>query len=149
MASQRASFRRSPLSAKYASTKILTELQGNAKQLNTGDPFVKKNLPGYDSYQYEGTLSGPINKNASFFFTAQHRNIQDDSIISAERLNGEINGDFAAGNYGVATDYNTSEFNDALFTPESRTNISRRTRSPCVTNMNGTYRTIRVFPAST
>jgi hypothetical protein len=101
-------------------------MQGNAKQLNTGDPFVKKNLPGYDSYQYEGTLSGPINKNASFFFTAQHRNIQDDSIISAERLNGEINGDFAAGNYGVATDYNTSEFNDALFTPESRTNISPR-----------------------
>jgi hypothetical protein len=101
-------------------------MQGNAKQLNTGDPFVKNNLPGYDSYQYEGTLSGPLNKNASFFFTAQHRNIQEDSIISAERLNGEINGDFAAGNYGVTSDYNTSEFNDALFTPQSRTNISPR-----------------------
>ncbi len=101
-------------------------MQGNAKQFNTGDPFVKKNLPGYDSYQYEATVSGPVNKNASFFFTGQHRTIQEDSIISAERLNGEINGDFTAGNYGIASDYNTSEFNDALFTPQSRTNISPR-----------------------
>lgn len=100
-------------------------IQGNAKQFNTGDPFTK-NLPGYDSYQYEATLSGPLSKNASFFFTAQHRNIQNDSIISAYRLNGEINGNFAAGNYSNASDFNSSEFNDALFTPQSRTNISPR-----------------------
>ena len=71
-------------------------MQGNAKQLNTGNPFTTSlgSIPGYYSDQYEGTISGPLNKNASYFFTAQHRTIQSDSIISAERLNGEINGRF-------------------------------------------------------
>ncbi len=99
--------------------------QGNARQLNTGNPF-DKSLPDYDSYQYEGTLSGPISKSASFFVTAQHRSIQDDSIVSAFRLLGEVNGDFAAGNYANAADYNVAPFNDALTTPQSRTNVSPR-----------------------
>ena len=100
-------------------------IQGNARQLNTGNPF-EKTLPDYDSYQYEATLSGPINKNASFFFTAQHRNIQDDSIISTYRLLGENNGDFANGVYNVTSDYGEAPFSNALFTPQSRTNISPR-----------------------
>ena len=102
--------------------------QGNLRQLNTGNPFTK-NLPDYYSYQYEGTLSGPINKHASFFVTAQHRNIQDDSIVNAYRLPGEINGNFAAGNFGNAADYVTPinpNFSDALNTPQVRTNIAPR-----------------------
>jgi hypothetical protein len=102
--------------------------QGNARQLNTGNPFDKNQLPAYNSYQFEGTLSGPLGKQASFFVSAQHRNIQDDSIVSAYRLLGEVNGDFAAGNFGNTADYtsNSVYFNDALNTPQSRTNISPR-----------------------
>ena len=110
------------------------QAQGNARQLNTGNPFVPNSsaLPDYDSYQYEGTLSGPINKNASFFVSAQRRNIQDDSIINAYRLQGEINGDFAAGNFGNTDDYTAGAtpfgvlFPDALNTPQTRTNITPR-----------------------
>jgi hypothetical protein len=99
--------------------------QGNARQFNTGNPFTK-NLPDYSSYQYEGTLSGPINKNASFFFTGQHRSIQDDSIVNAVRLQGEVNGNFAAGNFDNIADFNTAPFSSALNTPQSRTNIAPR-----------------------
>ncbi len=99
--------------------------QGNMRQFNTGNPFAH-NLPDYDSYQYEGTLSGPIGKNASFFFTGQHRNIQDDSIVSAYQLQGEVNGDFTNGVFTNNADYNTVFSPNALNTPQSRTNISPR-----------------------
>ncbi len=108
------------------------QAQGNARQLNTGTPFNKNQLPDYDSYQYEGTLSGPLNKNASFFVSAQHRNIQDDSIVSAYRLPGEINGDFTAAIFDNPADYTAPSlgsppnFLDALNTPQSRTNVSPR-----------------------
>ncbi len=104
-------------------------IQGNARQFNTGNPFGPKQLPDYDSYQYEGTLSGPLGKKASFFVTAQHRNIQDDSVIDASRLPGEINGDFAAGVFTNSADYlvpTAPNFQDALNTPQSRTNVSPR-----------------------
>ncbi len=99
--------------------------QGNARQFNTGNPFTK-NLPDYNSYQYEATLNGPLGKKASFFVSAQHRNIQDDSVVSAYRLQGEVNGNFAAGNYTDTADYATVNFADALNTPQSRTNVSPR-----------------------
>ncbi len=112
------------------------QAQGNARQLNTGNPFVpdSSKLPDYNSYQYEGTLSGPINKKASFFVSAQRRNIADDSIVNAYRLQGEINGDFAAGNFGNTDDYTAGTtpggfgvlFPDALNTPQTRTNITPR-----------------------
>ncbi len=103
-------------------------IQGNERQFNTGTPFAK-NLPDYNSYQYEGTLSGPINKKASFFVTAQHRNIQDDSVITAIRLPGEVNGDFAAGNFSNPADYVTPvlpNFESGINTPQSRTNVTPR-----------------------
>ena len=103
-------------------------IQGNMRQFNTGTPFAK-NLPDYDSYQYEGTLSGPISKKASFFVTAQHRNIQDDSVITAIRLPGEVNGDFAAGNFSNPADFVTPvlpNFESGINTPQSRTNVTPR-----------------------
>ncbi len=107
--------------------------QGNARQFNTGNPFTP-DIPDYDSYQYNGTVSGPINKNASFFISAERRNIQDAAIISAYRLGGEINGDFAAGAYGNGTatanpptgDYAITPYSAGLQTPSTRTNISPR-----------------------
>ncbi len=103
--------------------------QGNARQFNTGNPFTK-NLPDYNSYQYEGNLSGPLGHKASFFVSAQRRNIQDDSVISAFRLLGEVNGNFAAGNFSNPGDYNgnnyATPFQDAVNTPQTRTNVTPR-----------------------
>jgi hypothetical protein len=100
-------------------------VQGNPSQLNTGNPF-DKSIPDYYSYQYNGTVNGPISKNASFFVSAEHRSIQDDAIVSAYRLAGEVNGDFANGIFTNPADYATVGFNDALVTPRGRTNISPR-----------------------
>lgn len=99
--------------------------QGNASQLNTGNPFTN-DIPDYHSYQFNGTLNGPINKNASFFVSAERRNIEDAAIVSAYRLEGEINGDFANGIFDNPADYNTAPFSDALVAPRTRTNVSPR-----------------------
>lgn len=100
-------------------------VQGNPSQFNTGNPF-DKDIPDYYSYQYNGTVSGRISKNASYFVSAEHRNIQDDSIVDAFRLQGEVNGNFSNGIYTNASDYNTVPFNDALVAPRTRTNVSPR-----------------------
>lgn len=98
---------------------------GNPSQLNTGNPF-DKNIPDYYSYMFRGTLSGKLSKHASFFVTGQRRSIQEDAVITAYRLGGEVNGDFAKGIYNNQADYNVVNFNDALVTPRVRTNISPR-----------------------
>jgi hypothetical protein len=100
-------------------------IQGNPSQFNTGNPF-DKNIPDYFSYQYNGTVSGRISKNASYFFSGEHRSIQDDAIVDAFRLAGEVNGDFSNGIYNNAADYNTVPFNDAVVAPRTRTNVSPR-----------------------
>jgi Carboxypeptidase regulatory-like domain len=100
-------------------------VQGDPSQFNTGNPF-DKNIPDYYTYQFNGTISGRISKNASYFFSAEHRLIQDDAIVDAYRLAGEVNGDFANGIYTNAADYQTVPFNDALVAPRTRTNISPR-----------------------
>lgn len=98
---------------------------GNPSQFNTGNPF-DKSIPDYYSYMFNGTVSGRINKDMSFFISGQRRQIQDDAIVAAYRLAGEVNGDFAKGIYNNTADYNTVSFNDALTTPSSRTNITPR-----------------------
>jgi hypothetical protein len=58
----------------------------NASAFNSPNPFGGANQPGYDSTQFSGNISGPINKKASFFFDAQHRNINDLSAVNALTL---------------------------------------------------------------
>jgi hypothetical protein len=48
-------------------------IQGNEKSFNTGNPFTST-VPSYDSYQFNGTVSGAISKTASFFVSAEQRN---------------------------------------------------------------------------
>lgn len=132
---------RNPFSAEYdklgyGRVEILTKpgtnqlhgqvfVQGNPSQFNTGDPF-DKNIPDYYTYQFNGSVSGRITKNASYFLSAQRRTIQDDAITDAFRLAGEVNGDFSNGIYNNPADYNTVSFTDALVAPRTRTNISPR-----------------------
>ncbi len=99
--------------------------QANPSQFNTGDPF-DKNIPDYYTYQFNGTVSGRISKKASYFVSAERRTIQDDAIVDAFRLAGEVNGDFSNGIYTNSADYSTVSFNDALVAPRTRTNISPR-----------------------
>jgi hypothetical protein len=100
-------------------------VQGNPSQFNTGNPF-DKDIPDYYSYQFNGTVSGRISKNASYFVSAEQREIQDDAVVDAFRLAGEVNGNFANGIYTNPADYDTVAFNDAIVAPRTRTNISPR-----------------------
>jgi hypothetical protein len=49
-------------------------VQGNDSSFNTLAPFAT-NIPPYSSYQFNGTVSGAINKNASFFVSGERRDI--------------------------------------------------------------------------
>jgi hypothetical protein len=58
-------------------------IQGNDSSFNTGNPFAK-NIPAYDSYQFNGTLNGAMSKWSSFFVSAEQRNTSDAYIYSAQ-----------------------------------------------------------------
>jgi len=60
-------------------------IDGNDSVFNSSNPFAGSEPP-YDSEQYNGSVSGPINKNSSFFFQVQRRNINDLSAVTAETL---------------------------------------------------------------
>jgi hypothetical protein len=55
--------------------------QGNDDALNTGNPFTAQ-LPSYYSYQYNGTVSGPLSKWASYFMSVEDRELQTDNVYS-------------------------------------------------------------------
>ncbi len=55
-------------------------VQGNDNAFNTANPFAPP--PAYHSIQYNGTISGAINKKASFFLSVEGRNSPDASIYS-------------------------------------------------------------------
>jgi hypothetical protein len=57
-------------------------VQGNDSSFNTANPFAPP--PAYHSIQYNGTISGAINKKASFFLSVEGRNSPDASIYSVE-----------------------------------------------------------------
>ena len=58
-------------------------IQGNPSQFNTANPLIRTGIPSYYSYQYNGTVSGSIKKNTSFFVSAEHRNINNLSAYDA------------------------------------------------------------------
>jgi uncharacterized membrane protein YgcG len=51
-------------------------IQGNDKAFNTGNPFTQ-NIPPYFSYQFNGTVSGALSKNASFSVSAEQRHTEN------------------------------------------------------------------------
>ncbi len=54
----------------------------SASAFNTSNPFAL-HQPPYHTLQYNGNVSGPLGKKASFFFNFDRRNIQDNSIVNA------------------------------------------------------------------
>jgi hypothetical protein len=85
-------------------------ISGNSSGLNSMNPFVNQQ-PGYYSTQYSASIGGPLSKKASFFFDAQRRNINDQSIVSAVVLDPSLN---------------PTPFSSAIPTPRTRTNIGPR-----------------------
>ncbi len=90
--------------------------QGNDSAFNTLAPFAKS-VPSYDSYQFNGTLSGSFNKSTSFFLSGERRNT---GSVNAWLLPYATfqNSD---GSYYVADNYNV-----ALPLEHIRTNASAR-----------------------
>jgi len=88
------------------------EVSGNTAALNSKNPFLSGTVePGYDSVLYSGDISGPLSKRASFFFSAQRRDVNDVSAINATILN---------------PNFNPQPFVDAVPNARTRTNISPR-----------------------
>ena len=58
--------------------------QGNDSAFNTGNPFTP-DIPSYYSYQYNGSVSGAINKKASFFVSDEGRNIEQRQCVADSR----------------------------------------------------------------
>jgi len=91
-------------------------VSGNTAGLNARDPFeivpAGSPFPGYDSTQFNASLSGPINKKASFFFNVERRGINSLSIINTPFVDPNT---FAIG-----------RFNDVVSTTSTRLNLGPR-----------------------
>ncbi len=57
-------------------------LSGNSSAFDALSPFAP-DQPPFHSELFNGSLSGPLGKKASFFFTAQVRDINDSNIVNA------------------------------------------------------------------
>src|SRR5580700_9451572 len=57
-------------------------VNGNSSAFDALSPFAP-DQPPFHSELFNGSLSGPLGKKASFFFTAQVRDINDSSIVNA------------------------------------------------------------------
>jgi Carboxypeptidase regulatory-like domain len=86
---------------------------GNSSAFDALSPF-EPNQPSFHSELFNGSVSGPISKRASFFFTAQGREINDSNIVSAV--------------VPTVTDPNPTgvNFTQAVPNPETRLNLGPR-----------------------
>jgi len=88
-------------------------LDGNSSAFDALSPFAP-NQPSFHSELFNGSVSGPISKKASFFFTAQVRDVNDSNVVNAI--------------VPTTTDRNPTiaNFAQALPNPETRINIGPR-----------------------
>jgi Carboxypeptidase regulatory-like domain len=90
-------------------------VMGQDSSFNTLNPFTGA-IPSYHSYMLNGTVSGPVSKHASFFFSAQQRNNQNDNIYTA--VTGVLD--------PTTNTYVQGTLTGGLFSPGTYTNISPR-----------------------
>jgi hypothetical protein len=58
---------------------------GNDSAFNTRNPFLETALlPGYDTFQFNGSIGGPLSKKASFFLDGQYRDINNVAVVNAQ-----------------------------------------------------------------
>jgi hypothetical protein len=92
-------------------------VNASTSALNSENPFFDKSAsatpyPGYYSTQYTGNLGGPLGKKASFFFTADIRDINDVEIVDAQTVD--------------PTTFAITPFSAAIPNPRTRYNIGPR-----------------------
>ena len=97
-------------------------LQGNDSALNTGNPFAPP--PAYHSIQYNGTVSGALNKKASYFLSVEGRDNPDASIYTVG-IPIQTSG---TGPYFIPTNSSGTVINTtgAIYSPAQRIEVSPR-----------------------
>jgi Carboxypeptidase regulatory-like domain/TonB dependent receptor len=89
-------------------------VMGNDSGLNTHNPFLgSTEEPPYYSTMYNGSVGGPLSHSASFFISAQRRDINDVQVVDAQP-------------YNPTTQTFESQFTQAIPDNKTRTNISPR-----------------------
>ncbi|MBC7925657.1 MAG: carboxypeptidase regulatory-like domain-containing protein, partial [Bryobacteraceae bacterium] len=78
---------------------------------NARNPFVTAEKPDFQSKFFDGNVSGPLSKKASFNFNVERRLIDENAVVNATILNSALQ---------------PERFNQAIITPNSRWNISPR-----------------------
>jgi hypothetical protein len=97
-------------------------LQGNDSAFNTGNPFAPP--PAYHSIQYNGTISGALNKKASYFLSVEGRDNPDASIYTVGiPIQTAGTGPFFIPTNSSGTVINTT---GAIYSPASRIEVSPR-----------------------
>jgi len=88
-------------------------VDGNSSAFDALSPFAP-NQPSFHSELFNGSVSGPLGKKASFFFTAQRRQVNDSNIVTAI--------------VPTTTDPNPTNvnFTQAVPDPQTRTNLGPR-----------------------
>jgi hypothetical protein len=85
-------------------------LDGNSSAFDALSPFARAQ-PSFHSLMFNGNISGPLTKKASFFFNAERRQIDDSNVVNAVVLD---------------SNFNPTPFTEAVPNPRTRTNISPR-----------------------
>jgi hypothetical protein len=85
-------------------------LDGNSSAFDALSPFAQ-DQPPFHSELFNGSLGGPLSKKASFFFSAQRRQINDSNIVNAVVLD---------------SNFNPTPFAEAVPNSQTRTNIGPR-----------------------
>jgi hypothetical protein len=97
-------------------------LQGNDSAFNTGNPFAPP--PAYHSIQYNGTVSGALNKKASYFLSVEGRDNPDASVYTV----GIPIQTAGTGPFFIPTNSSGNVINTtgAIYSPASRIEVSPR-----------------------
>ena len=91
------------------------EARGNDSAFNSRNPILQEAEPPYYSYNLQGSVGGPINKNASYFVSFFGRNTQNISVIDAIDPTSV-----------TPTNPNGTSLNEAYPNPSSRIDVSPR-----------------------
>ena len=97
-------------------------LQGNDSSFNTANPFAPP--PAYHSLQYNGTISGALNKKTSYFLSVEGRDNPDASIYTVG-IPIQTGG---SGPFFIPTNSSGAVINTtgAIYSPDSRIEVSPR-----------------------
>ena len=104
-------------------------IQGNAKFLNTSNPFLGASnvQPDYHRLFLIGSLTGPLTKTSSFSIAGSRRTIQDNSIFAGQIVSTDDSSPTlcAPGNIACAQHQFPSQFR-ATFHPQTRWDLTPR-----------------------